>query len=133
MAGVRAIIDASVAAGHTPRVPTKGKGLLLTVASRRGLRLMNERGDLTSAGEVYYEAVGVDPPNRRFDYSQDFLGHGYKELVIPPVASGPHAPFAMEPNALHIWPRGESMMIAAGMVIRTRRAVVQWKNRASGL
>src|SRR6185437_14975891 len=38
------------------------------------------------------------------------LGHGYKELEIPPAA-GSH-PFAIEPNALHIWPRGIYMCIA---------------------
>jgi kynurenine 3-monooxygenase len=48
----------------------------------------------------------------RVEYSQSYLAHGYKELSIPPVASGPHAPFAMDPKALHIWPRGGSMMIA---------------------
>ncbi|MBB3228403.1 kynurenine 3-monooxygenase [Luteibacter sp. Sphag1AF] len=38
------------------------------------------------------------------------LGHGYKELEIPP---GPASqPFAIEPNALHIWPRGGYMCIA---------------------
>lgn len=47
-----------------------------------------------------------------FNYSQSFLQHGYKELSIPPVQTGPHAPFALEPNALHIWPHGASMMIA---------------------
>ena len=71
MAGVRALIDASVAAGNTPRVPARGKGLLLTVAGRRGLRLMDVHGDLTQAGQVYYEAVGVDPPDRRFDYTPE--------------------------------------------------------------
>ncbi len=45
----------------------------------------------------------------RFDYSQSYLGHGYKELTIPARADGS---FAMERNALHIWPRGGSMMIA---------------------
>lgn len=45
----------------------------------------------------------------RFEYSQDYLPHGYKELSIPPTAEGE---FAMEPNALHIWPRGHFMMIA---------------------
>lgn len=45
----------------------------------------------------------------RFDYSQSYLEHGYKELHIPPAAGGG---FAMDPNALHIWPRGGSMMIA---------------------
>jgi kynurenine 3-monooxygenase len=39
------------------------------------------------------------------------LGHGYKELEIPP-GSDPSAPFAIEPHALHIWPRGHYMCIA---------------------
>jgi kynurenine 3-monooxygenase len=38
------------------------------------------------------------------------LGHGYKELEIPP-RSGTER-FAIEPNALHIWPRGGYMCIA---------------------
>ncbi|MFC3653382.1 FAD-dependent oxidoreductase [Dyella humi] len=38
------------------------------------------------------------------------LGHGYKELEIPP-ASGRNR-FAIEPHALHIWPRGRYMCIA---------------------
>ncbi len=37
------------------------------------------------------------------------LGHGYKELSIPPGSGGT---FRMEKNALHIWPRGEYMLIA---------------------
>ena len=45
----------------------------------------------------------------RLNYSQDYLEHGYKELTIPPGADGS---FRMEPNALHIWPRGGFMMIA---------------------
>jgi kynurenine 3-monooxygenase len=45
----------------------------------------------------------------RLDFSQDYLDHGYKELTIPATADGK---FALEPNALHIWPRGEYMMIA---------------------
>jgi kynurenine 3-monooxygenase len=45
----------------------------------------------------------------RLDYSQEFLAHGYKELTIPPAPDGS---FRIEPNALHIWPRGGFMMIA---------------------
>ena len=37
------------------------------------------------------------------------LGHGYKELEIPPARDGG---FRIEPNALHIWPRGRYMCIA---------------------
>ncbi|KGI77541.1 FAD-dependent oxidoreductase [Oleiagrimonas soli] len=52
----------------------------------------------------------------------EMLGHGYKELEIPPPDRFPEAlrpaavdaegRFAIEPNALHIWPRGGYMCIA---------------------
>jgi kynurenine 3-monooxygenase len=45
----------------------------------------------------------------RFDYSQAYLAHGYKELTIPPAADGG---WRMEKHALHIWPRRSFMMIA---------------------
>lgn len=44
-----------------------------------------------------------------FNYSQDFLRHGYKELAILPGDGGA---FKIEKNALHIWPRGHYMVIA---------------------
>lgn len=37
------------------------------------------------------------------------LSHGYKELTLPAGAGGA---FRIEKNALHIWPRGEHMLIA---------------------
>lgn len=45
----------------------------------------------------------------RFNYSQHFIEHGYKELTIPANTDGG---FQMDPNALHIWPRGRYMLIA---------------------
>ena len=39
----------------------------------------------------------------------EWLDHGYKELEIPP---GPGGAFRIEPNALHICPRGHYMCIA---------------------
>ncbi|MFM9840476.1 MAG: FAD-dependent oxidoreductase [Cyclobacteriaceae bacterium] len=45
----------------------------------------------------------------RFDFSQDYIEHGYKEFHIPPSAAGS---FQMEKNALHIWPRESFMLIA---------------------
>jgi kynurenine 3-monooxygenase len=42
-------------------------------------------------------------------YVKKPLGHGYKELTIPPLESGE---FQIEPNVLHIWPRGNYMLIA---------------------
>lgn len=44
-----------------------------------------------------------------FNYSQEYLEHGYKELCIPAKADGSHA---MSTGALHIWPRGQFMLIA---------------------
>ena len=45
----------------------------------------------------------------RFDYSQDFIDVGYKELTIPPNEDGTHA---LDNNSFHIWPRGKFMLIA---------------------
>ena len=45
----------------------------------------------------------------RFEYSQHYIEHGYKELRIPPGADGKHL---LDPNALHIWPRESFMLIA---------------------
>ena len=45
----------------------------------------------------------------RFNYEQFYLPHGYKELFIP---AGPDNAFQIEKHALHIWPRGDHMVIA---------------------
>lgn len=39
---------------------------------------------------------------------EDFLDHDYKELTIPATEGRP----ALEPHALHVWPRGGFMLIA---------------------
>ncbi|XP_053980177.1 kynurenine 3-monooxygenase [Hylaeus volcanicus] len=44
-----------------------------------------------------------------FDCSQKYIEHGYVELFVP---AGKDNKFAMSGNHLHIWPRGEFMMIA---------------------
>jgi len=41
--------------------------------------------------------------------AEQALDHGYKELSIPAGANGD---YRMEKNALHIWPRGQHMLIA---------------------
>lgn len=45
----------------------------------------------------------------RFDYSQDFIDVGYKELTILPNTDGTHK---LDKNSFHIWPRGKFMFIA---------------------
>lgn len=44
-----------------------------------------------------------------FSYSQNYLSHGYKELEIPADVLGNHQ---ISKEHLHIWPRGEYMLIA---------------------
>jgi kynurenine 3-monooxygenase len=45
----------------------------------------------------------------RFNFSQQYLDYGYKELTIPGGSRGEHL---LETHALHIWPRGNYMLIA---------------------
>jgi len=76
-----------------------------------------ERGEWT---DVPYDMVfGADGAFSRirhrmqrqsmFNYSQEFLTTGYKELNIPPNADGSHK---LDKNSFHIWPRGNYMLIA---------------------
>jgi len=44
-----------------------------------------------------------------FNFSQQYLDYGYKELTIP---AGPGGKHLLETHALHIWPRGNYMLIA---------------------
>lgn len=52
---------------------------------------------------------------RPFDYQQDYLSHSYKELTIPPqdgASDSDDDRFRLQPDGLHIWPRGSHMLIA---------------------
>ncbi|MEJ8757668.1 NAD(P)/FAD-dependent oxidoreductase [Pontibacter sp. H259] len=52
---------------------------------------------------------GALQKTERFNYQQSYLEYGYKELTIPAAEGGG---WLLEKNALHIWPRGNFMMIA---------------------
>jgi len=75
--------------------------------------------DLSSGAKEFDAIVGADGAfsavrgsfqiTDRFDYSQDYIAHGYKELHIPATEAGG---FQLEKNALHIWPRESFMLIA---------------------
>jgi kynurenine 3-monooxygenase len=53
--------------------------------------------------------------------SEELLAHGYKELTIGAAQDGE---FALEPHALHIWPRGRFMLIALPNPNRTFTATL---------
>lgn len=68
------------------------------------------RADVVLASDGSYSAARRAALFRPgFGFSQEYLEHGYKELTIPARNGGE---FALDPDALHIWPRGSSMMIA---------------------
>jgi kynurenine 3-monooxygenase len=82
------------------------------------LHFRNEEdgGKLTLASELIIGTDGATSAIRteflklpRFNFSQQYLDYGYKELTIPSTPDGRHR---METHALHIWPRGSFMLIA---------------------
>lgn len=76
----------------------------------RPLTVDKKQFDLIIGADGAFSAVrGALQFTDRFDYSQDYIDHGYKELTIP---AGPEATFQIEKNALHIWPRESFMLIA---------------------
>ena len=58
----------------------------------------------------------------------DMLDFGYKELTIPPQDGD----FALDPDALHIWPRGASMMIALPNPDRSFTCTLFWPKSGDG-
>jgi kynurenine 3-monooxygenase len=67
-------------------------------------------GDAVVGADGAYSAVRAAMQRREgFNYSQEYLTHGYKELTI---GAGPGGGHRMEKHGLHIWPRGSFMMIA---------------------
>ncbi len=68
------------------------------------------QADIIFGADGAFSAVrGVLQKTERFEYSQSYLEYGYKELNIAPTPDGG---WQLEKNALHIWPRGQYMMIA---------------------
>lgn len=66
--------------------------------------------DLIVGADGAYSAVReVMRKTDRFNYSQFYIDYGYKELTIP---ASPAGDFVLARNALHIWPRGNYMLIA---------------------
>ena len=120
------LLDAAEAAGVQFHF---GQSLVSADFDQQRIRMVDETGAERSqqvgmligadgAGSAVRAAMNAySPLGERIES----LGHGYKELEIPPSSelpsavlqlSGGHDQFALEPNALHIWPRGSYMCIA---------------------
>lgn len=74
-------------------------------------KLVSQKADLIFGADGAFAASRLQHQlqHDRFQYSQYYIDYGYKELHIPPDKNGG---FQLEKNALHIWPRGNYMLIA---------------------
>mgnify|MGYP003967905563 FL=1 len=71
---------------------------------------INIKCDLIVGADGAFSAVRDKMTRQdRFQFSQYYIDHGYKELLIPANDDGSHK---IEKHALHIWPRGNFMLIA---------------------
>jgi kynurenine 3-monooxygenase len=119
------------AAGKEPGVSLEFGQRAVSIDAESGeLTLEGRSGRCTVTHEVVIAADGAYSALRetvvrseRADYSQEHLPWGYKELTIAPTAAGD---FAFDPGALHIWPRGDSMMIALPNPDRTFTVTLFW-------
>ncbi|MBS0570470.1 MAG: FAD-dependent monooxygenase [Proteobacteria bacterium] len=109
-----ALLDAAEAAGARIHFDQRLDGAEWRTST---LRFVDNTGSWRShAAPVVIGADGAGSAlraamsaNSNLDERFEPLEHGYKELEIPARDGGG---FAIEPNALHIWPRGNYMCIA---------------------
>jgi len=110
-----ALLDAAEAQGVRIHFEQRCTGISF---KKRQLSLREESSGKDRSAE-YQVVIGCDGSASairgamlrlsRFNFSQEYLNYGYKELTIPAGTGGKHV---LEVNALHIWPRGNYMLIA---------------------
>lgn len=69
------------------------------------------KADVVFACDGAFSAVRYESMQKtdRFNFSQDYIDDGYRELLLP---ANPDGTYKLDKNALHIWPRGRFMLIA---------------------
>ncbi|UKN00412.1 FAD-dependent monooxygenase [Paracrocinitomix mangrovi] len=72
---------------------------------------VKDKADVIFGADGAFSAIRYNGLQKldRFDYSQDYIDDGYKELLLP---ANPDGSYKLDKNALHIWPRGRFMLIA---------------------
>jgi kynurenine 3-monooxygenase len=118
------------AASAAPGVSVEFEHRLVELDSAAGsLVFATPSGKVSASADVVLGADGAGSAVREQLLAEgivaedvDFLDYGYKELSIP-AADGE---FALDPGALHIWPRGTSMMIALPNPDRSFTCTLFW-------
>jgi kynurenine 3-monooxygenase len=118
------------AASNAPEVTVVFEHRLVELDSQAGRMVFaTPSGKVSAEADVVLGADGAGSAVREQLLAEgivaedvDFLDYGYKELSIPAV----HGEFALDPGALHIWPRGTSMMIALPNPDRSFTCTLFW-------
>ncbi|KAI6225197.1 Kynurenine 3-monooxygenase [Aphelenchoides fujianensis] len=89
---------------------------MLVFERREDGEVISAFGDLILACDGAYSAVRRSlMAFPRFDFSQEYIEHGYVELNIGPQ----NGEFAMAPDGFHLWPRGDFTLIALANTDKT--------------
>ncbi|HET6987688.1 MAG TPA: NAD(P)/FAD-dependent oxidoreductase [Kribbella sp.] len=118
------------AASDAPGVTVEFEHRLVELDSQAGRMVFaTPAGKVSASADVVLGADGAGSAVREQLLAEgivaedvDFLDYGYKELSIPAVGGE----FALDPGALHIWPRGTSMMIALPNPDRSFTCTLFW-------
>ncbi|NND88854.1 MAG: FAD-dependent monooxygenase [Flavobacteriaceae bacterium] len=112
------LLDAAEALPNVTLVFNKGCQSVNLEEGSAVFKDYHTKEEITYKGDVLFGTDGAGSVVRKnmfnhkkflFSFSQEWLTHGYKEITIPAAESGG---YRTEKNALHIWPRGEDMLIA---------------------
>ena len=96
---------------NTKCIDADTKAGTVTLQSYKTNETFEDSADVVFAADGAFSAVRYNAfqKQNRFDYMQDYIDDGYKELLLPPNEDGS---YRIDKNALHIWPRGRFMLIA---------------------
>jgi kynurenine 3-monooxygenase len=102
--------DATIHYNHECIKVDPVKGIVHLKNTETGEEL-EKQADLVFGADGAFSAVRYTSMQKldRFNYSQNYISDGYREILLPANADGS---YQMDKNALHIWPRGRFMLIA---------------------
>lgn len=83
----------------------------VTLENTENGEVFTHQSDLVFACDGAFSAVRYHALQKtdRFNYSQEYIPDGYRELLLP---ANPDGSYKLDKHALHIWPRGQFMLIA---------------------
>jgi len=84
---------------------------IVTLTNTLTNKELSVKADLVFGVDGAFSAVRYNSFQKlnRFNYSQNYIADGYREILLPANEDGSHK---LDKNALHIWPRGRFMLMA---------------------